>query len=160
VPTKSTAKHRSGCPVSVSLDIIGDRWSLIIVRDLMVRGYRTFHQFQNAGEGIATNLLSDRLQKLGTAGILGAEPVEGDARSSHYRLTAKGIALAPVLLELLIWAGHHEDTAAACNFIEHLVQNRQAVLAEAYCRWEQRDPRPLIPPFISPAKSSKGKTRR
>jgi DNA-binding HxlR family transcriptional regulator len=159
VPTKSTAERRSGCPVSVSLEIFGDRWSLIIIRDLMVRGYRTFREFQNAGEGIATNILSDRLHKLEAAGILTTEPAEGDGRSTHYRLTEKGIALAPVLLEILIWAGHHEETAAPCNFIEHLVQNREAILAETYRRWEQHDPRPLIPPFV-PVKSPKGKTRR
>jgi DNA-binding HxlR family transcriptional regulator len=150
--TRPTRKHRSECPVSISLDVFGDRWSLIIVRDLMVRGYRTFHEFQQAGEGIATNILSDRLHKLEAAGILSTEPAKGDARSTHYRLTRKGIALAPVLLELLIWAGHHEPTVAPANFIEHLVQNREAVLAETYRRWEQRDPRPLIPPFTTPAK--------
>lgn len=158
--TKPSAPRRSGCPVSVSLDIFGDRWSLIIVRDLMVRGYRTFREFQQAGEGIATNILTDRLHKLQAAGILTTEAAEGDGRSSHYRLTGKGIALAPVLLELLIWAAHHEDTAAPCSFIEHLEQNREAVLAETYRRWEKRDPTPLIPPFNLPANPSKGKFRR
>jgi DNA-binding HxlR family transcriptional regulator len=158
VATKSTPKRRSGCPVSVSLDLFGDRWSLIVVRDLMVRGYRTFREFQHAGEGVATNILSDRLHKLEAAGILTAEPAEDDGRSTHYRLTSKGIALAPVLLELLIWAAHHEDTAAPCSFIAHLEQNREGILAETYRRWEQRDPTPLIPSFTSPVKSQKGRT--
>jgi hypothetical protein len=56
--------HRSGCPVSISLELFGDRWSLLIIRDLMVRGYRTFKDFQQSGEGIATNILSDRLRRL------------------------------------------------------------------------------------------------
>jgi DNA-binding HxlR family transcriptional regulator len=155
--TQFPRKHRSGCPVSTSLDIFGDRWSLIVVRDLMVRGYRTFREFQQAGEGIASNILSDRLHKLEAAGILTTGPAKSDARSSHYRLTAKGIALAPVLLELLIWAARHEDTAAPNNFIEHLAQNREAVLAETYRRWETRDSRPLIPPFVEPVKPQKGK---
>ncbi len=158
--TSKPTVHRSECPVSVSLDIFGDRWSLIIVRDLMVRGYRTFREFQNAGEGIATNILADRLRKLEAARILIAEPVEEDGRSTHYRLTAKGIALAPVMLELLIWAARHEDTAAPLNFIEHLEQNREAILAETYRRWEARDPTPLIPPFSSPDRSQKGSTRQ
>ena len=156
--TKS--RQRSECPVSVSLDVLGDRWSLLIVRDMMVRGYRTFREFQRAGEGIATNILSDRLHRLEGAGVLIAEPVEGDGRSAHYRLTPKGIALAPVLLELLIWAAHPEETAAPESYITHLEQNRQAVLAEAYRRWEQRDPTPLIPPFVSHIKSPKGKSKR
>lgn len=151
----STAKHRSGCPVSTALDLLGDRWSLLIVRDMMVRGYRTFREFQNAGEGIATNILADRLQKLEDGGILGREPAQKDGRSSHYRLTGKGIALAPALLELLIWGARHEETDAPCAAIEQMEQNRAAVLAETHRRWKERDPTPLIPPF---AKSSKPKT--
>ncbi len=147
---KSNLKRRSGCPVSVSLDIFGDRWSLLIIRDMMVRGYRTFHDFLHSGEGIATNILADRLHKLEAVGMLTAEPVAGDGRSTHYRLTAKGIALAPVLLDLLIWAAHHEDTAAPCSLIAQMEQNREAILAETYRRWEQRDPTPLIPHFTAP----------
>jgi DNA-binding HxlR family transcriptional regulator len=150
---KATSDHRSGCPVSISLDLLGDRWSLLIVRDVMVRGYRTFRQFQSAGEGIATNILSDRLRKLEAAGILTTEPSAEDGRSTHYRLTPKGIALAPVLLELLIWAGNHESTGAPNAFIEQMEQNRAAILAETYRRWEQRDPTPLLPPFTSLSKS-------
>jgi len=151
--------------VSVSLELLGDRWSLLIVRDMMVRGCRTFREFQHAGEGIATNILADRLQKLEAARILTAEQAVEDGRSTHYRLTLKGIALAPVLLELLIWAAHHEETAAPCSFIEQMEQNRTAVLAETYRRWEQRDPTPLIPPFSTPVKapksnSPKGKAKR
>ena len=56
------SNRRSGCPVSVSLEMIGDRWSLLIIRDLMVRGYRTFKEFEDSGEGVATNILSDRLR--------------------------------------------------------------------------------------------------
>jgi DNA-binding HxlR family transcriptional regulator len=160
VAKKSSLQHRSGCPVSVSLDVFGDRWSLIIVRDLMVRGYRTFREFQNAGEGIATNILADRLRKLEAAGILTAEPATDDGRSNYYRLTPKGIALAPVLLELLVWAARHEETAAPCSFITHMEQNREAILAETYRRWTERDPTPLIPPFTSPDKPAKGRTAR
>jgi DNA-binding HxlR family transcriptional regulator len=147
----------------MSLDLVGDRWSLLIVRDMMVRGYRTFREFQHSGEGIATNILTDRLQKLEDRGILKREPAAEDGRSTHYRLTAKGIALAPVLLELLIWAAHHEKTDAPCAAIDAMEQNRAAVLAETYRRWEQRDPTPLIPPFDSTKSkknSPKGKSRK
>ena len=150
--------RRSNCPVSISLDVFGDRWSLLIVRDMMVRGYRTFREFQQSGEGIATNILSDRLRKLEGAGLLITEPSAEDARSTHYRLTKKGIALAPVLLELLIWAAHHEATDAPDAFIAQMEQNRAAVLAETYRRWEQRDPTPLIPPFNTSLKSRNAKS--
>ncbi|MGA2205256.1 MAG: helix-turn-helix domain-containing protein [Terracidiphilus sp.] len=160
-------KHRSGCPVSTALDLLGDRWSLLLVRDMMVRGYRTFREFQRSGEGIATNILSDRLQKLEAGCILVREPATEDGRSTHYRLTAKGIALAPVLLEILIWGAHHEETNAPCAAIEQMEQNRAVVLAETVRRWEQRDPMPLIPPFSklkskpdSKSNSPKGKSKR
>jgi DNA-binding HxlR family transcriptional regulator len=157
VPKKLLPKPRSGCPLSVSLDLLGDRWSLLIVRDLMVRGYRTFREFQNSGEGIATNILSDRLRKLQTAKIIVSEPTEGDGRSIHYRLTPKGIALAPVLLELLIWAANHEETSAPCSYIAHLEQKRQAILAETHRRWQERDLTPLIPPMTSDLTPPKGR---
>jgi DNA-binding HxlR family transcriptional regulator len=96
----------------MSLDILGDRWSLLIIRDLMVRGYRTFKQFQEAGEGIASNILTDRLRMLESAEIIAPEADESDGRKVNYRLTVRGIDLAPVLLELLVWGARHEDTAA------------------------------------------------
>src|SRR5207302_4469385 len=91
VPEEPESKRRSGCPVSISLELFGDRWSLLIIRDLMVRGFRTFKQFQKSGEGISTNILADRLRKLEARGIITAEAEETDARSVNYRLTEKGI---------------------------------------------------------------------
>ncbi len=147
VRRKSKSEHRSGCPVSISLEVFGDRWSLLIIRDLMVRGYRTFKQFQQSGEGIATNILSDRLRKLEAAGIITAEAEDGDRRRVSYRLTEKGIDLAPVLLELLIWGARHEETGAPCGVIEEMARNREAVLAEVRRRWRERDPEPFLPKF-------------
>jgi DNA-binding HxlR family transcriptional regulator len=137
------SKRRSGCPVSVSLEIFGDRWSLLIVRDLMIRGFRTFKDFQHSGEGIATNILAGRLRKLEQAGIISAENVEDDARRINYRLTEKGIDLAPALLELLIWGARHEETGAPCAVIEQLAKHREEILAEVRRRWRKRDPTPL-----------------
>lgn len=137
--------RRSGCPVSISLEIFGDRWSLLIIRDLMVRGYKTFKEFQTSGEGIATNILSGRLQKLEASGIIIAEPEETDARKINYRLTEKGIDLAPVLLELLIWGARHEETGVSCALVEQMARNREEVLAEVRRRWRNRDSTPLIP---------------
>jgi DNA-binding HxlR family transcriptional regulator len=139
--------RRSLCPVSISLDIFGDRWSLLIVRDLMVRGYRTFGEFLQAGEGISTNVLADRLKQLQAHGLITAETSARDRRTVVYRLTEKGIALAPVLLELLIWSGRHEKTGAPARFIGHLEADRQAVLEETRRRWRDDDATPLIPPF-------------
>ena len=113
----------------------------------MVRSYRTFKEFQEAGEGIATNVLADRLRKLEAAGIIMVEADDKDRRKLNYRLTKKGIDLAPVMLELLVWASRHEETEAPCVVIENMAQNREAVLAETRRRWAERDPTPLLPRF-------------
>ncbi|MFN0103965.1 MAG: winged helix-turn-helix transcriptional regulator [Bryobacteraceae bacterium] len=149
-------KRRSGCPISISLELLGDRWSLLIIRDLMVRGFRSFKEFQESGEGIATNILADRLRKLEATGIIIAEDVETDGRKVHYRLTEKGIDLAPAVLELLIWAARHEKTAAPCALIDHLEQNRASVLAETRRRWRQRDLTPLLPKLRKESKKIHG----
>ncbi len=127
--------------------MFGDRWSLLIIRDLMVRGFRTFREFQGSGEGIATNILADRLRKLEATGIITAEEEKTDRRRVNYRLTEKGIDLAPVLLELLIWGARHEATKAPCALMEKMEENRGMVLAEVRRRWRERDSTPLIPRF-------------
>jgi DNA-binding HxlR family transcriptional regulator len=145
---ESKTKRRSGCPVSISLDIFGDRWSLLIVRDLMVRGCRTFKEFNESGEGIATNILADRLRVLESYQIIASETEKTDGRKVNYRLTERGIDLAPVLLELLIWGARHEQTAAPGAIITNLEDNREAVLAEVRRRWQARDSTPLLPEFL------------
>ena len=133
--------------MSVSLEKVGDRWSLLIIRDLMVRGLRTFKEFHESGEGISTNILSDRLRKLEQFGIITAEPEATDGRKVSYRLTEKGIDLAPVLFELLIWAARHEETGAPCAVMADMEKKRGAVIAEARRRWKDRNYAPLIPRF-------------
>jgi len=147
VPVKPKSKRRSGCPVSIALERFGDRWSLLIIRDLMVRGFRTFKEFQESGEGIATNILANRLKKLEAAGIIFSEVEETDGRRMNYRLTEKGIDLAPVMLELLIWGARHEQTGAHCALMAKMEENRDAMLAEVRRRWQERDSTPLIPKF-------------
>ena len=133
--------------MSVSLEVFGDRWSLLIIRDLMVRGYRTFKEFQQSGEGIATNILAERLKRLQAAGIISIETDDADGRKLNYRLTEKGIDLAPVLLELLIWGARHEETGAPCAVIDEMTKNRETAIAEVRRRWQDRDPRPFLPGY-------------
>jgi DNA-binding HxlR family transcriptional regulator len=144
---KVKQSRRSGCPVSISLETLGDRWSLLIIRDLMVRGYTTFKQFEESDERIATNILSDRLRRLHRNGIIAAERDENDRRRTSYRLTEKGIDLAPLLLELLIWGAQHEETMAPAALIAQIAQDREGVVAEARRRWRERDSTPLLPSF-------------
>lgn len=138
-------RHRSGCPVSIALEIFGDRWSLLIIRDLMIRGHRTYKQFLNSGEGIASNVLAERLKRLVHAGLIQAEAEASDLRRLNYRLTPKGIDLAPVLLELLVWGAKHEETGLPCSLIAKMAKNREEVLATVRKRWRDEDRTPLLP---------------
>lgn len=147
VKGQTAAERRSECPVSLSLEIFGDRWSLLIIRDLMVRGYRTFSEFHGSGEGIATNILKNRLQKLKAARIIRVEKEESDARKVNYRLTKKGIDLAPVLLELLIWGARYEGSGRQCDLIVQMEGCREQVLEVTRRRWRERDSTPIIPRF-------------
>jgi DNA-binding HxlR family transcriptional regulator len=155
VPGKVKLRRRSGCPVSLSLEVLGDRWSLLIIRDLMVRGFRTFKEFGESDEGIATNILADRLRRLEANGIITAHADETDRRRGSYRLTEKGIDLAPVLLDLLIWGARHEESMAPAALIAQMEQNREGVMAEARRRWRERDSTPLIPRFANDATGRK-----
>src|ERR1700746_241911 len=107
---RAKPKRRSGCPLNASVEILGDRWSLLIIRDMMLRGSRTFKEFLNSHEKIATNILADRLRRLIEHGIVSAKPEPCDGRKLIYLLTPKGVDLAPVLTEMVLWAGRHEET--------------------------------------------------
>ena len=110
---------------------------------MMIRGFRTFKEFEASGERIASNVLADRLDRLANAGLVAAEGAAEDGRRVNYRLTKKGIDLAPVLLELLIWGARHGKARMPCALIEKMENNRGAVIAEVQHRWEHNDPTPL-----------------
>src|ERR1700716_3994368 len=101
---KRPAKRRSGCPLNASIEMLGDRWSLLIIRDMMLRGSRTYKEFLESYERIATNILADRLRKLIAYGIITTESDPSDGRKRIYLLTSKGIDLAPVMTEMGLWA--------------------------------------------------------
>jgi DNA-binding HxlR family transcriptional regulator len=109
-PKKAVFPRRSGCPLNASVEMLGDRWSLLIIRDMMLLGYRSFKEFLNSHERIASNILADRLKRLENYGIISAAPDPSDGRKLIYSLTAKGLDLAPVLTEMVLWAAAHENT--------------------------------------------------
>jgi DNA-binding HxlR family transcriptional regulator len=94
--------RRSPCPVACSLDILGDRWTLLVVRDLFL-GRGRFRDFTASPEGIPTNILSDRLERLLQHGIVEQIPAADGTKRSAYRLTKKGKALGPVLAAMRDW---------------------------------------------------------
>src|SRR5216684_4931146 len=134
---KSTASHRSGCPISISLEAFGDSWSLLIVRDLMFKNRRTFNEFLGAGEKIATNILSDRLARLEALGIILKRRDPADARRFVYSLTEKGIDLAPVLVEMILWSATHEETDAPRDVVRHMLADRQGCIDQIRARSEE-----------------------
>src|SRR6266700_8057809 len=131
---KPTPKWRSGCPLNASVEILGDRWSLLIIRDMMLRGFRTYKEFLRSFEKIATNILADRLRRLEAHGIITAEQDPSDGRKLIYSLTAKGIDLAPILTEMVLWAAAHEDTGNQA-LIRQIQRNKQRFLAGVRQRW-------------------------
>lgn len=106
---KKVISFRSSCPISTSLDILGDKWSLLIVRDLAFKGKHTYGEFLNAGEGIATNVLADKLAHLESGGIISKEIHPASKAKILYRLTAKGIDLIPALVEIILWSEKYHD---------------------------------------------------
>jgi DNA-binding HxlR family transcriptional regulator len=134
VRKKTGPKRRSGCPLNASVEMLGDRWSLLIIRDMMLRGARTYKEFLECYEGIATNILADRLRKLVAHGIITTEADPSDGRKLLYLLTPKGIDLAPVLTEMVLWAAAHEDTGNQ-PLIRQIRADKQKFLAGMRQRW-------------------------
>jgi DNA-binding HxlR family transcriptional regulator len=134
---KASLKRRSGCPLNVSIEILGDRWSLLIIRDMMLRGFRSYKEFLESYEGIATNILADRLRTLEAHGIITAQKDPSDGRKLIYSLTAKGIDLAPVLTEMVLWAAAHEETGNQA-LVRLMQKDKQQFLAEIRQRWSQQ----------------------
>ena len=127
-------KRRSGCPLNASVEMLGDRWSLLIIRDMMLLGAHTYKQFLHCYEGIATNILADRLHKLVGYGIIEAKPDPADRRKLLYRLTRKGIDLAPVLTEMVLWAAAHEETGNQ-PLVRQMRQDKEKFMAGIRERW-------------------------
>lgn len=102
-----TGKRRSDCPLSCSLDIFGDKWSLLIIRDLVFYNKNTYNDFLKSAEGIATSILASRLKILEENGILEKLPHPDSKAKLLYRLTLKGIDLLPILVEVYMWSDKH-----------------------------------------------------
>lgn len=98
---------RSKCPLSSALDVLGDKWSLLIIRDLTIHGPRTYSQFLEAPEHISTNILASRLELLTCLNLIERTSPDAAPRNNAYQLTASGAALRPILEEFVKWAGTH-----------------------------------------------------
>lgn len=115
-------KYRSDCPISSSLDIWGDKWSLLIIRNLMFYDLNTYGEFLNAPEKIATNILADRLQKLEDAGLITQEEHPESKAKIFYKLTPMGISLLPVMTEISLWGDKYFKTSPQAKAITKLAK--------------------------------------
>lgn len=99
-------EFRSDCPIASTLDLVGDKWTLLILRDMLF-GASRFSDFVNAAEGIKRNILADRLKRLTENGLVSRVPYQDNPPRFHYHLTPKGAALLPVVQELAKWGAAH-----------------------------------------------------
>ena len=121
-------KIRSHCPTNYALEHFGDKWSLLIIRDLMFKGKRHYNEFFESDERVSTSVLGDRLKSLEESGII-KRCVDNVKKSRiRYSLTEKGIALLPMMIEMIIWSGSFDrQTAAGQDFLD-LAKNDKAAL--------------------------------
>ena len=145
-------KRRSGCPIAFGLDIFGDRWSLLVLRDMIFEGKSRFADFLGSDERISTNILAARREQLACAGMIEKVADPDDGRRFAYAPTSKGLDLIPLLLEFVRWSGKHDaHTEAPPEFVQLLERDRDGVIAMVRGRFTRPG---MVPPplFQRPAK--------
>lgn len=126
----SSSKKRSDCPISSSLDVWGDKWSLLIVRDLMFAKQCTYGEFLKSEEKIATNILASRLSMLEENGIISKLDHPDSKAKVLYKLTEKGINLLPLLIEINLWAEKYSEIPESQKMILNAVKKDKARFIE------------------------------
>lgn len=122
---------RSHCPINFTLEHFGDKWSFLIIRDLMFKGKRHYNEFLEAGEKVSTSVLGDRLKKLEELGIISKGEDFVKKSRIRYSLTQKGIDLLPILLEMIIWGGVNDElTESPKEFMDQAMQNRDSLIKQ------------------------------
>ena len=119
-------KFRSGCPLNIALEIVGDKWSLLIIRDLLNKKF-SFSDFLNSNEAIAKNILSDRLKKLIKFKIINFKTPLNNKKVKLYFLTKKGLDLYPTMVELMLWSKKHSKKLVTSvkgkNVLSEIIKN-------------------------------------
>jgi DNA-binding HxlR family transcriptional regulator len=124
-------KRRSDCPISYALDIFGDKWSLLILRDLMFQQKQTYGGFLISEEKIATNILADRLEMLECVGLLKSKKDKTNKSRKLYSLTDKAIDLVPVIIEIIGWSAKYDkNTAAPKEFVDRIRNDKENLITE------------------------------
>jgi len=132
-------EKRSECPFSYSLDILGDKWTMLILRDIGLADKHFYKDFLEAGEGVATNVLSDRLKMLETYGIIKSKQFEQLKTKKYYSLTEKGTELIPIIVDLWTWGAKNDpDTAVSKEDFASRVSRKKEIV-ESYIRSATKD---------------------
>ena len=135
--TRRRPGRRSSCPISFALDLFGDQWTLLVIRDLMLSGKRSYQEFLESGECIATNVLADRLARMEAAGLVARQPHPTDRRQQLYLLTERGIDLWPVLMAMVDWSAKHDpNTAATPGLVAAMRADRKRLAARLLAELE------------------------
>lgn len=121
---------RSDCPISYTLDILGDKWSLLILRDMIFAGKSSYGEFLNSGEGIATNILADRLVMLVSQGLVTKTVSPQNKSKLVYSLTEKAIALLPIIMEMIIWGAQNSPAGGNEELLKELKKDRKGTIKE------------------------------
>lgn len=136
---KLKMEHRSGCPISFALDLFGDKWSLLIMRDLLFFGKKNYGEFLTAGEGISTNILAARLEQLECHDLIAKAEDPENKKKYVYTPTPKALDLIPMLLELIKWSAKYDaNTAAPAAFIKRIERERDQVIMEYRMPFEKK----------------------
>ncbi|WP_330959280.1 winged helix-turn-helix transcriptional regulator [Photobacterium sp. 53610] len=129
--------RRSNCPISNVLDIVGDKWSLLILRDLIFFGKHSYSELQHSEERMATNILSSRLERLEKDGLITKQTDVNDKRKKRYALTQAGKDMLPILLEMIIWSSKYDpNTNAPTQVIERAQNERENLINDLLARIE------------------------
>ncbi len=122
---------RSHCPIAFALELFGDRWTLLVLRDLLFRGKSRYKEFLASEEGIATNVLAERLNRLEKEGLVTKSRPLGAGRQFLYRPTTKALDLLPVLLEISVWSAKYDSlTAAPPAVMRRIRKNRKGFISQ------------------------------
>jgi len=123
-------RNRSRCPIAFCLDVVGDRWTLLILRDLAFFRRRSFGDFLASAEGISSNILAERLRRLERSGLVVRVPDPQDRRRARFFLTEDGLDLLPVLVEMTIWGGRrHPNSSVPRAQLERWSDHREELIA-------------------------------
>lgn len=124
-------RYKTHCPINFGLETFGDRWSLLVIRDLMFKGKRYYSDFLRSDEKISTNILADRLEKLEARELITKEVDANNRSKVIYSLTQKGLDLMPMLLEMIAWSAKYDPcTEAPQRFIKRLKEDKDSLIDE------------------------------